>query len=213
MNSTNLSRRCFTCGLVGSVAFGLTTPASASLPVCLFSVTDGWDGTTTREFITRQARTNDLSGVPDVVDRIMRTLAFNVDFDIFIAEKEDNAFASVTNGRKILVVDVGFVSRINRVAGTEWGAIQIIAHEVGHHIAGFGDDRHRSELNADYWSGQACQRLGSAKDAAQKAILAVGTDADTPSHPNKRRRADVIGQGWEDAKLGKIDYSFCDSCR
>ncbi|TYO68400.1 hypothetical protein FXV83_00785 [Bradyrhizobium hipponense] len=143
----------------------------------------------------------------------MRTLGFKVDFDIFIAEKEDNAFASVANGHKILVVDVGFVSKMNRVAGTEWGAIQIIAHEVGHHIAGFGGDRHRNELNADYWSGQACQRLGSAKDAAEKAILAVGTDADTPSHPNKRRRADIIGQGWEDAKLGKIDYSFCDNCR
>src|ERR1700737_3139972 len=106
MKSTNLSRRCFNCGLAASVAACLTKPAFAALPVCLFSVTDGWNGTTTREFITHQARTNDSSGVPEVVDRIMGTLSFRVDFDIFIAEKEDNAFASVANGRKILVVDV-----------------------------------------------------------------------------------------------------------
>lgn len=214
MSTSALSRRCVTCGLAASFVAGFSIePALAARPVCLFSVTDGWDGTTTREFITRQARSNDPSGVTDVVDRIMSSMSFKADFDIFIAEHDDNAFATVANGRKLLVVDVGFVKRVNRVAGTEWGAIQVIAHEVGHHIAGFSDDRHRSELNADYWSGQACQRLGSAKEAAQKAILAIGSNADTPTHPNKRRRAEIIGQGWEDAGRGKIDYTFCDGCR
>jgi hypothetical protein len=178
----------------------------------LFSAAQGWDGNA-REFITRQARSDDPSGVPDVVNQIMNSLSFKADFDIYIAEREDNAFATVANGHKLLVVDVGFVRKVNRVAGTEWGAIQVLAHEVGHHIAGFSDDRHRSELNADYWSGQACQRLGSAKDSAQKAIMALGSVVDTPTHPNKQRRAETIGRGWDDAKVGRIDYSFCDGCR
>lgn len=208
-----LSRRCFCCGLAGSLAVGLSSRlALAAQPICLFSITNGWNANA-HEFISRQARTDDPSGVPEVVDKIMSSLSFRADFDIYIAENENNAFATVSNGRKLLVVDVGFVRNINRIAGTEWGAIQVIAHEVGHHIAGFSDDRHRSELNADYWSGQVCQRLGSARDAAQRTILAVGSPVDTPTHPNKQRRADIIGRGWDDAKVGRIDYSFCNDCR
>jgi hypothetical protein len=55
--------------------------------------------------------------------------------------------------------------------------------------------------------------LGSAKAAATRAILAVGTEVDTASHPNKHRRAAAIERGWDDAAQGKIDYSFCDDCR
>jgi hypothetical protein len=151
--------------------------------------------------------------VPQIVEQIKRTLAIRASFDVYIAEQEDNAFAAVANGRKILVVDVGFLEKLNRRSRTEWGAIQVIAHEVGHHIAGFSANRHRSELNADYWSGQSLQRLGAAKAAATSAILTVGTEMDTSSHPNKHRRAATIGRGWDDAAQDKIDYAFCDDCR
>jgi hypothetical protein len=159
------------------------------------------------------AESNDKSGIPKVVDKIKDALSIQADFDVYIAEQEDNAFATVANGRKLLVVDVGFLEKLNRRANSDWGAIQVIAHEIGHHIAGFSNDRHRSELNADYWSGQSLQRLGSAKTAATSAILAVGTEFDTPSHPNKNLRATTIERGWDDAKKGRIDYSFCDNCR
>jgi hypothetical protein len=182
-------------------------------PFCRFSLQDGWSDDGPAEYVTRQARPNDESGIPQVVEQIQKKLAIHASFDIYIAEQEDNAFAAVANGRKILVVDVGFLVKLNQIARTKWGAIQVIAHEIGHHIAGFSPDRHRSELNADYWSGQSLQRLGSAKTAATSAILAVGTEYDTPSHPNKRRRAATIERGWDDASQGKIDYSFCDDCR
>jgi hypothetical protein len=147
------------------------------------------------------------------VERIKGALSIQASIDVLIAEQEDNAFATVAEGRKILVVDVGFLEKVNQKAGTQWSAIQVLAHEVGHHIAGFSDDRHRSELNADYWSGQTLQRLGSAKSAATSAILTVGTEFDTPSHPNKHRRAASIERGWEDAAQGTVDYSFCIDCR
>ena len=100
------------------------------------------------------------------------------------------------------------------MVGTQWAAIQVIAHEVGHHIAGFSHNRHQSELDADYWSGQTLQRLGSAKEAAIQAILTVGTDQDTASHPNKHIRATTIERGWVDAYQQKIDRSHCiNGCR
>lgn len=218
MNRCGRDRRKLIVGMLSlpGVAWAsvlLAQPSEKARPFCRFSLNRGWDDEGPEEYITRQARKNDPSGIPQVVARIMETLSFKADFDVFIAEREDNAFAAVANGRKILVVDVGFLSKINKVARTEWGAIQVIAHEIGHHISGFSADRHRNELNADYWSGQVLKRLGSARDASMKAILAFGTDQDTVTHPNKRTRAATIARGWDDASSGRIDYTFCDDCR
>jgi hypothetical protein len=200
-------------GTAGACGAGLG--GAAARPFCMYSVQDGWsdDNARVTEYITRQATANDPSGVPQVVAQIKRALRFSVAFNILIAKDEDNAFATVANGRKILVVDVDFLDKLNRVSSTRWAAIQVIAHEVGHHIAGFTTDRHRSELNADYWSGQSLQRLGSSVSAASRAILTVGTETDTGSHPSKYRRRDAIRRGWEDASSGVIDYSFCSGCR
>ena len=211
-----IQRRHLCLGLVNLGLGGLIRPASAAQvrPFCKYSLTSGWsaaeDGS---DYITHEAGPSDNSGVPQVESRIKRKLSVTAKFNIYIAENEDNAFATVADGEKILVVDVGFLEKLNRLSGTEWGAIQVIAHEIGHHIAGFIADRHRSELNADYWSGQSLQRLGSDKRAATRAIMAVGTENDTPTHPNKHRRATVIEQGWQDASEGQIDYSFCTACR
>jgi hypothetical protein len=197
--------------IAGGNHFGRANAASAT-PFCKFSIRDGW-GRGGSEYITGKADGNDRSGVRQVVNRVEKVLSFDVPIDVYLAANEDNAFATVANGRKILVVDVGFVEKLNRIAGTEWGAIQVIAHEVGHHIAGFTATQHKNELNADYWSGQSLQRLGSSKEAASKAILAVGTETDTDSHPNKYLRARTIEQGWQDAHAGRIDYSFCVDCK
>ena len=152
--------------------------------------------------------------MPEVVRKIKRSLSINPDFDILILKGDNTAFAALDNDRRILGIDVGFLDRINRKAGTEWAAISVIAHEVGHHIEGFSPgNRLRRELNADYWSGQVLQRLGSSKSAAISAIIEFGTDHDTYSHPNKWDRAKKISQGWADASEGRIDYSHCMNCR
>jgi len=188
---------------------------ASAYPFCMYSLSRGWsdDDSGTGDYITRHAGLNDRSGVPQVVTQIEHALHFHASFEVLIAEQEDNAFATVAKGRKILVIDVDFLDRLNRMSRTRWAAIQVIAHEVGHHIAGFLRDPHVSELNADYWSGQSLQRLGSSLSAATRAILTIGTEYDTPSHPNKYRRRDTIAQGWGDAASNRIDYSFCSGCR
>jgi len=184
-------------------------------PVCSFSIEHGWGATALPRLRGRPAVDNDPSGVPQIIERIGNSLAIEpeLDLDIYLSQGDNNAFAAVSNGRRVIVVDVGFLERLNEVARTDWAAIQVIAHEVGHHIAGFQADRLRGELQADYWSGQVLHRLGSARDAAQRAILTVGTNFDTPTHPNKRDRAMAIGQGWDDSSMGVVDYSFCLDCR
>ena len=218
--SAAVGRREVCLGLLGlgvtSISLKMKINGAPSVrPFCRYSLRDGWndDSTDTAQYITYKAGPNDRSGVPQVVNRIRQVLSITPAFDIYIAEAENNAYATVSNGRKVLVVDVDFLDKVNRMVGTQWSAIPVIAHEVGHHIAGFGPDRHRGELNADYWSGQALQRLGAAEQASKRAILTVGTEFDTTTHPNKYKRADTIGHGWEDAAQGKIDYSFCLDCR
>lgn len=205
---------------IGLLLCSLAAHAQPPLPFCSFSVEDGWsdrppDAYVHRrsEYIVRKAKRNDPTGIPDVIGRIKGTLDISVPIDIYIARDENNAFATVANGRKIIVADTGFLGQINTISRTEWGAVQVLAHEVGHHIAGFDSDRHRGELNADYWSGQVLQRLGAARAASTKAILAFGTDFETTSHPAKGRRARVIEKGWDDAARNYIDYSYCISCQ
>ena len=185
------------------------------IPVCRFSLNYGWNNVEPPKYIVRQADPyNDSSGLTEVVRQINRALAISPEFDVFILEGDDNAFATIANGRRILAIDLGFVDRLNRKVGTDWAAISIIAHEVGHHIEGFspGSSLQR-ELNADYWSGQVLQRLGSSRRAATRAILTVGTDSDTATHPNRWDRAEKIWQGWDDASQGRIDYSHCLNCQ
>lgn len=209
-----------TISSLGLLLLSLAASAQPPIPFCSFSVEDGWSDRPPNayihrrsEYIVRQAKKNDPTGIPDVIVKIKGALDISVPIDIYIARDENNAFATVANGRKIIVADTGFLAQINSISRTEWGAIQVLAHEVGHHIAGFDSDSHRGELNADYWSGQVLQRLGAARSASTKAILAFGTDFDTKSHPAKNRRARVIEKGWDDAARNYIDYSYCISCR
>ena len=215
MNET-FSRRqaCRTLLHAGALILIPATRAAAyARPFCRFSLADGWTDRGSAAYVTATARDRDRSGVPHVVDEIERHFDFRAEIDVYVAENQNNAFATIAGGRKILVVDVRFLENVNRLTGTQWSAIQVIAHEIGHHIAGFADDAHRNELNADYWSGQALQRLGSAKDAATTTILTLGTEADTPSHPNKYARAQAVAQGWVDSTDGRVDYSHCLECR
>ncbi|MBW8683322.1 M48 family metalloprotease [Chitinophaga rhizophila] len=183
---------------------------------CGFSLKSGFYNIGgTREYITREAVKGDNSGIPDVIQEIKNTLNFSVPIKVFIAAEEDNCFASIgENGVRMIIADQLFLNKVNKSTGTQWAAISIIAHEVGHHIAGFNryTSQLKSELDADYWSGYILKKLGANQEAAVKCILYYGTDYDTSSHPNKRARAATIRQGWNDAVKGSYDPSRCESC-
>ena len=168
-----------------------------------------------RSYTVRQAGADDESGIYDVVEKIKESIGINTPFDVFITADEDNAFATIgENGRRIILADHMFLVQLNKDSGTQWGAISILAHEIGHHIAGFSrrSTKLEGELDADYWSGYALQKLGASKNAATKGIMKYGTEGDTNSHPNKYSRASAIEKGWEDAKKGNFDTDRCENC-
>ena len=134
--SRSLSRR--TCLCCMAAIWPATSATANPRPICSFSMRDGWSDAANWQYVDRKASSDDdASGIPQVVRRIEQVLSFNVPLDVYIAKQEDNAFAAVSNGRRVLVVDVGFLQKVNRTSRTQWAAIQIVAHEVGHHISGF----------------------------------------------------------------------------
>jgi hypothetical protein len=183
--------------------------------ICSFSWRDGWRTRQAgRRIVARPARSNDASGVPQVVDRIQNVLRFQASIEVMIArQSQDNAFATIAGGRRLIVIDTDFLEASNRRSGSDWAAIQVIAHELGHFIAGKSPFPQIGELNADYWSGVALQRLGSSKRAATSAFVVHGDDADTPTHPSASRRRLKVEKGWMDSSQGVIDYSHCERCR
>jgi hypothetical protein len=166
--------------------------------ICSFSITNGYSSEDLRINNPVAARRGDGSGIYEVVQTMKNTLKIDTRFETFLVRNLDNAMAKIQNGRRMLIIDVDFLEKVNRSCGSEWCAIQIIAHEIGHHISGFQQDSHKEELTADYWSGFILAKLGSSKSAALKAMETYGSTRDSSTHPNKFKRKDAIGRGWED---------------
>ena len=167
------------------------------------------------EYIVREGKIGDSSGIPDVIDEILNTLDISdVEIFVYIADQENNCFASVADGKRMIVADHRFLNEVNRESGTQWGAISILAHEVGNHIAGFGGNSNRlnDELDADYWSGVVLQKLGASKEASVACIMRYGSTNNSASHPNKYSRSNTIRAGWDDARKGNLDLSRCEGC-
>lgn len=183
---------------------------------CGFSLKNGYYyNDKAQEYITREAKLGDKSGIPDVVKEIKNKIGMTVPIYVYIAKEEDNCFATIAEGgKRVIIADQLFLNKVNKSSGTEWAAISILAHEIGHHIAGFNrrSSQLESELDADYWSGYALQKLGASKDASVKCIMRFGTEHNTSSHPNKHSRSSTIKQGWDDALNGAYDQDRCESC-
>jgi hypothetical protein len=183
---------------------------------CGFSLKNGfYYQDEAKSYTVRQAAAGDESGIYDVVKEIENKINVNAPIDVFITADEDNAFATVgEGGKRMILADQMFLVQVNKDSGTKWAAISILAHEVGHHIAGFNrrSTQLEGELDADYWSGYALEKLGASKNASTKCIMKYGTEKDTDTHPNKYSRASTIEMGWEDAKNGTFDVDRCESC-
>lgn len=205
--------------LMGAITMSMssTKPVEQRRAFCGFNLRDGYYYEEEElQFITREAKPGDKSGIPDVVEEIEKAIGVKASIKVYIAKDEDNCFATIAQGgQRILVADHLFLNRVNDASGTRWAAISVLAHEIGHHIAGFNrrSTALESELDADYWSGYALEKLGANQDASTKCIMHFGTEQDTDSHPNKYSRAETIRKGWKDAKEGTFDKDRCQSCK
>ena len=139
-----------------------------------------------------------------VIDRILKPIGLMRNFKVLECNHAENCFATVMGGQRFIVYDATFMQRIEDETETNWSAVSIMAHEIGHHLQGHtidGRGEHRQkELEADTFSGFVLHQLGASLEESLVAIRALGNNIATATHPAKNTRIESIQKGWLDAE-------------
>ncbi len=132
------------------------------------------------------------TGIPGVADRIqVRASAETANAEAQIGE----------DGQRYIFYNSTFMRELGARTRQFWSQVFVIAHEVGHHIAGhldFAGQNHRVELEADRYAGFILGRMGATHDEAIAAIGAIGTGAGSSTHPPRDQRVQIVSLGWND---------------
>ncbi len=70
------------------------------------------------------------------VELIVSRSGLKQNFYVMECPNIDNCFAAARNGERLIVYDASFMRRVNSMTQTDWGAMSILAHEIGHHLQG-----------------------------------------------------------------------------
>ncbi len=138
-----------------------------------------------------------------MVGRIMGSVGLKPRFEVKAANVP-NAAAVIYNNQRYILYSQNFVELVHRATKTDWGAVSIIAHEIGHHLnghtLGLDGSRPSNELEADEFSGFVLQRMGATMLEAQAAMNALAHEEATETHPPRNARLEAIAAGWYRAK-------------
>ena len=127
----------------------------------------------------------------------------NSKFKVMQCANTDNCFATVIEGQPYIIYDRDFLNRVEETTQTDWGAVSILAHEIGHHanfhtIDGTGS-RPEKEMEADYFSGFWLHEMGASLDQSEEAIKHFQGEFVTTTHPPRSQRLMAIENGWKAA--------------
>lgn len=132
------------------------------------------------------------TGIPGMADRIqVRASAETANAEAQLGE----------DGQRYIFYNSTFMRELTARTSQYWSLVFVIAHEVGHHIAGhldFAGENHRVELEADRYAGFILGRMGATHDEAIKAVGAIGTGAASTTHPPREQRVQIVSLGWND---------------
>lgn len=125
-------------------------------------------------------------------------------FKVMQCSNTDNCFATIIEGQPFIIYDKAFLNRVEETTHTDWGAISILAHEIGHHanfhtIGGTGS-RPEKELEADYFSGFWLHEMGANLSQSQEAMKHFQGEFITSTHPPQSQRLVAIQKGWNEAE-------------
>ena len=139
-----------------------------------------------------------------VVERILQPVGLTRNFVVVECPETDNCFATVVEGKRFIIYDGKFMRQIENLTRTDWSAISIVAHEIGHHLQGHTIDgmgsRPQKELEADRFSGFVLHQLGASLDESLVAIRTLADHESTDTHPGRPVRVEAIRKGWEEAE-------------
>lgn len=180
----------------------LPSGAVNSFPVNDDAFYCNYDGQSTQKQFYTFASQTEMAGMAAL---ILKQVGLPSNFEV-IASNVPNATAFMyttgTNRTRYIFYSARFFLDVEDSTKTDWGKVSILAHEIGHHLAGHTltkEKRAGNELEADKFSGFILRRMGATKEESIAAIEKMGSEAGTETHPDKRTRADAILAGWEEA--------------
>jgi hypothetical protein len=145
----------------------------------------------------------------DIVRTILNAIGLPMNLDVRAAPGVANAQALVETiaGREVRVIlyNPGWMEDLRKTLRTNWTSVSILAHEIGHHLAGHLDPRypnHPAELEADKFSGFIMNKLGATLEQAQLAMAMISPEEASDTHPGRAARVAEIARGWTNAAGG-----------
>ena len=137
------------------------------------------------------------TGIPGVADRIhVRASAETANAEAQIGE----------DGQRYIFYNSTFMRELGARTQHYWSLVFVIAHEVGHHIAGhldFAGQNHRVELEADRYAGFILGRMGATHEETMSAVGGIGSGAASTTHPPRDQRIQIASLGWNDGAGGQ----------
>lgn len=114
-----------------------------------------------------------------------------------VFQRKNGAYAQLHNGERRIVYDTEYFTWVE--GSPNWRETGIMAHEVGHHIAGHTAGvkgaSHAQELEADRFAGFALGRLGATLEQATRWARSLSENG-SDSHPPRRQRLMAVTDGW-----------------
>ncbi len=141
----------------------------------------------------------------DIVKRITDSVGLQPNFELLQANIP-NAAAVLYKQKRYILYSLVFMEKIREATATDWAALTILAHEIGHHLNGHtlteGGSRPPLELEADSFAGHTVEFLGGALDQALAAYQAMSPEG-TETHPPRSARLEAVTKGWSDAHAAR----------
>lgn len=190
--------------LFSTLLFGLSTMVSSAQQNDIMVYGKNYFGNTVNESeICKMLGFTSRPEASRAVENIVRRSGLKQNFYVMECPSIDNCFAATRNGERLIVYDPSFMRRINDITQTDWAALSILAHEIGHHLQGHtikqGGSDHEKELEADEFSGFVMYQMGATLKQAQSAIFKLTSDYPTSTHPVRTRRLKSIEKGYNNA--------------
>lgn len=167
----------------------------------------GWSGESLLQSKSFEFKTN--AEAEAVMSDIIGLVGLRPNFKIQAA-KVPNAAAVVYGNERFVYFNPSFIQSVSESTNTNWAAISILAHEIGHHLQGHtlkeGGSRPDMELEADEFSGFVLRKMGASLEDAQIAMRKLASPFGSATHPGRDQRLRSIEQGWKRADEQVASY-------
>lgn len=137
----------------------------------------------------------------EAVKGILSHVGLPQNFEIYAADIR-NAAALQLEGRRLILYDSVLIAGIRGATASNWSAVAVLAHEVGHHLSGHtltAASSPNDELAADRFAGFVLSGMGATLVESQLAVNLVASEFESATHPARARRLVSTHEGWSQA--------------